>query len=205
MECPAAAPSRSDWRRQAATDRQKPRAGAHISQTSWYTQLASGYIVVQRGLDEQASSSAVTAAGSSSVQKAFADVTAPARQVTTEAAPVAKQTTTTTNTGMNTVHQNMMHSSMYADGTFTGAAASQPYGTVQVAVVVSGGRITNVKLLRTPSGGGTTQYINEQALPMLVQEVISAQSGNIDGVSGASLTSPAFIDSINSALAKARA
>jgi uncharacterized protein with FMN-binding domain len=76
---------------------------------------------------------------------------------------------------------------------------------VQVAVVISNGRITNVKLLRTPTGGETTQYINEQALPLLVEEVISAQSGNIDGVSGASLTSPAFIQSVTSALAKARA
>jgi uncharacterized protein with FMN-binding domain len=158
-----------------------------------------GYIVIQRGLDEQASSSALTAVGSSSsatpVSEAFAKVENAVQAVT----PTQKTT------GISQPRIPSPTKGQYTDGTFTGSAVSQPYGTVQVAVVVSGGRITNVKLLRSPSGGGTTQYINEQALPMLVEEVISAQSGNIDGISGASLTSPAFIDSVTSALAKARA
>ena len=148
-----------------------------------------GYIVVQRGLDEQVSNSTSTAVQTSSdaipVSKASAS--------TAIESPATTNPTTATKQGT------------YANGTFTGSPASQPYGTVQVAVVVSGGRITNVKLLQTPNQGDQTQYINEQAFPLLVQEVIIAQSGKIDGVSGASLTSPAFIQSVTSALAKARA
>ncbi len=155
-----------------------------------------GYIVVQRGLDEQATNTTTTAVETSSdaipVSKASASVnTAPAQ--------------TTTSTSVATTPVTSPKKGQYSNGTFTGAAFNQPYGTVQVAVVVSGGRISQVKLLQTPNGGGQTEYINQQALPLLVQEVISAQSGNIDGVSGASLTSPAFIDSVNSALAIARA
>ncbi len=166
-----------------------------------------GYIVVQRGLDEQAASSAATAVGSSSdatpVSEAFAKVESAVQAVTpTQKTGTAKPSTTTPTP---VPEAPAPKKGQYSDGTFTGSLESQPYGTVQVAVVVSGGRITNVKILRSPSGGGTTQYINEQALPMLIEEVISAQSGNIDGVSGASLTSPAFIDSVTSALAKARA
>lgn len=148
-----------------------------------------GYIVVQRGLDEQVSNSISTAVQTSSVAILVSKVsasTAIESPATTNPITPAKQ-------------------GQYSNGTFTGSAASQPYGTVQVAVVVSGGRITNVKLLQTPNRGDQTQYINERAFPILVQEVITAQSGNIDGVSGASLTSPAFIQSVTSALAKARA
>lgn len=170
-----------------------------------------GYIVIQRGLDEQASSSATTALQTSSdatpISEAFAKIQNVVQTVapssTTNQTPGTTKPKTTTPTPVSTAPAPKK--GQYSEGTFTGSVASQPYGTVQVAVVVSGGRITQVKLLRTPSGGGTTQYINEQALPMLVEEVISAQSGNIDGISGASLTSPAFIDSVNSALAKARA
>jgi uncharacterized protein with FMN-binding domain len=149
-----------------------------------------GYIVVQRGLDEQAARTTTTAVETSS-----------------EAIPVseASASTATVNKPVTPTPVTTPKKGQYADGTFTGAAASEPYGTVQVAVVVSGGRITQVKLVQTPNGGGETRYINEQALPMLMQEVISAQSGNIDGVTGASLTSPAFIQSVKSALAKASA
>ena len=40
----------------------------------------------------------------------------------------------------------------------------------------------------------------EQAIPQLRQEVLSAQSAHIDGVSGASFTSQAYVQSLQSAL-----
>lgn len=181
-----------------------------------------GYVVIQRGLDEQSltasdstAPSTITAVQTSSdttpVQQVFADMKATVQNITADdnAVPVTKKTTTkTTTTPAPTptpVATTPRSASGYKDGTFTGSVGYQPYGPVQVAVVVSGGRITNVKLLQTPNQGGQTREINSQALPMLVDEVISAQSGNIDGVSGASLTTPAFIESVNSALSKARA
>ena len=163
--------------------------------------VSMGYIVVQRGLDEQAASSAVTAVESSTSATPVSEALAKVENAVQAVTPTQKTNTAQPKTSTPV---SVAKKGQYSEGTFTGSAVSEPYGTVQVAVVVSGGRITNVKLLRTPSGGGTTQYINEQALPMLVEEVISAQGGNIDGVSGASLTSPAFIDSVASALAKAR-
>ena len=48
-------------------------------------------------------------------------------------------------------------------------------------------------------------YIAQQSLPVLEQEAISAQSADIDTVSGATLTSEAFMKSLDSALATARA
>ena len=50
---------------------------------------------------------------------------------------------------------------------------------------------------------GTSIAINSQALPMLRNEVIAAQSANVDIISGATLSSDAFIRSLNGALSKA--
>lgn len=45
--------------------------------------------------------------------------------------------------------------------------------------------------------------INNQAMPMLRSEAIQAQSANVDTVSGATMTSEAFIQSLQSALDQA--
>jgi len=182
-----------------------------------------GYVVIQRGLDEQGmattssypstavDTSLQTSSEITPVDEAFAKVQATAQEVTnvvTQTSQATKTTKTTpkpVTTPTPTPVIPPVKKGQYSDGTFTGSSESQPYGTVQVAVVVSNGRIVNVKLLQTPNHGGTTKYINEQALPMLIEETLQAQSGNIDGISGASLTSPAYIDSLNSALTKARA
>jgi uncharacterized protein with FMN-binding domain len=42
----------------------------------------------------------------------------------------------------------------YKDGTYDGSAIDTPYGTVQVAVVVSGEKISDVQFLKMPSDRG---------------------------------------------------
>lgn len=91
----------------------------------------------------------------------------------------------------------------YADGTFTGPAVDAYYGLVQIQAIVQGGQLVAIKALRYPSDRRTSVYINRQALPMLRDEVVSAQSANVDIISGATLTSEAFIRSLDSALRKA--
>lgn len=93
----------------------------------------------------------------------------------------------------------------YKDGTYTGSAADAFYGPIQVRVTVSGGKITDVTFLQYPNDRGTSVRINEQAMPMLKQEAIQAQSASVDGVSGATDTSQAFIESLGSALNQAKA
>jgi uncharacterized protein with FMN-binding domain len=94
-------------------------------------------------------------------------------------------------------------SSGYADGTYTGSKADAMYGTVQVQVVIQGGRITDVQFLSRPSGREESDQINSYAAPILVQETIAAQSANVQVVSGATLTSRAFMQSLQSALDQA--
>jgi uncharacterized protein with FMN-binding domain len=93
----------------------------------------------------------------------------------------------------------------YVDGSYTGIQADAYYGIVQVQAVISGGKLTAVNFLSYPNDRRTSQEINSQAMPMLQQEAIAAQSANVSGVSGASDTSMAFIQSLDSALAKAKA
>ncbi len=56
-----------------------------------------------------------------------------------------------------------------------------------------------------PNHTDRSVFINQQALPMLVQEVLAAQfTGSINMISGATNTSDAFIQSLQSALAQAQ-
>ena len=89
------------------------------------------------------------------------------------------------------------------DGSYTGSSADAYYGTVQVQAIVQGGKLVTVNFLQYPSDRRTSQYINGQAMPMLQTEAIQAQSANVSGVSGATDTSAAFVQSLGSALAQA--
>ena len=92
----------------------------------------------------------------------------------------------------------------FRDGSYRGPAANAYYGEVQVQADVQNGQLVNVKILKYPNDRRTSRYINSQALPMLQQEAIQAQSGKIDYVSGATLSSGAFIESLTAALNQAR-
>jgi uncharacterized protein with FMN-binding domain len=87
--------------------------------------------------------------------------------------------------------------------TYNGSAVQTRYGTVQVAVTVSGGKITNVSFLQLTSYDGRSADINSQAGPLLLQETLSAQSSNIDTISGATYTSEGYLQSLQSALDQA--
>lgn len=92
----------------------------------------------------------------------------------------------------------------YRDGQYIGDVTDAFYGNVQVKAVIQGGRITDVQFLSYPNDRRTSIEINSQAMPILTQEAIQAQSAQVDIVSGASATSGAFIQSLQSALSKAK-
>jgi uncharacterized protein with FMN-binding domain len=93
----------------------------------------------------------------------------------------------------------------YVDGAYTGPAVDAYYGLIQVKAIVQGGRLVGVKVLQYPSDRRTSISINRRALPMLRDEVISAQSVDVDIISGATLTSEAFLRSLATALRQATA
>jgi uncharacterized protein with FMN-binding domain len=91
----------------------------------------------------------------------------------------------------------------FHDGAFTGQVFDAYYGDVQVQANVSGGCVTSIDVLQYPADRRTSRRINDQALPMLQSEAIQAQSGKIDIITGATLTSRAYIRSLRDALAQA--
>jgi len=74
---------------------------------------------------------------------------------------------------------------------------------LSVSVTVSGKKITKVGIASLDDGGNfRSQSIDQQSIPILEQQVLQAQSANIQGVSGASYTSAGFAQSLQSALSK---
>jgi uncharacterized protein with FMN-binding domain len=89
--------------------------------------------------------------------------------------------------------------------TVDGTAINYNYGTLTVSVTGSASHITNVSIASISDGGDSrSQSIDEYAIPILETQALSAQSANIQGVSGASYTSSGFEQSLQAALIKLR-
>lgn len=85
----------------------------------------------------------------------------------------------------------------------TGEQVSYGYGVLSVAVTVTGSRITSVRIASLDDGANPrSASIDQQSIPILEQQALSAQSASIDGVSGATYTSQGFAQSLQSALTK---
>jgi len=91
----------------------------------------------------------------------------------------------------------------FRDGTYTGPRIDVYYGFIQVAAVITNGRLTEVKILTYPDDRDTSVEINTDALPRLTREAITAQSADVSGVSGATETSVGFRESLSVALSQA--
>jgi uncharacterized protein with FMN-binding domain len=89
-----------------------------------------------------------------------------------------------------------------ASTTVDGPVVDTRYGPVQVEVVVSGGKISDVVALQLPTGRRSGQ-ISQSAAPILHDEAVQAQSAKIDLVSGATYTSDAYAQSLQAAIDQA--
>lgn len=89
------------------------------------------------------------------------------------------------------------------NGRFVGKPVVNPYGTVQVAVTIAKGKITATSV--SAPTDGNSGAINGAAVPKLKREALTAQSAEIDAVSGATYTSQGYIQSLQAALDSARA
>ena len=76
-----------------------------------------------------------------------------------------------------------------------GTAINTDKGTVQVQVTFEGDKISAVSMLQQPNHPQTTA-----AVPVLIEETLKAQSSKIDTVSGATITSDAYVQSLQAAI-----
>jgi len=89
------------------------------------------------------------------------------------------------------------------DGTYDGDAIKFKYGTAQVEIVVSGGVITEVKALKLPTAGGYTKRVTTFFQTDIPARVVADQGWKISNISGATYTSRAYSQSLQSAISKA--
>lgn len=76
-----------------------------------------------------------------------------------------------------------------------GSTVPTAKGAVQVEVTLTAGRITSVRALKAPRHPQTTA-----ALPQLIESTLDAQSADIDAVTGATITSDGYKESLQAAL-----
>ncbi|MFE2042907.1 FMN-binding protein [Streptomyces sp. NPDC059477] len=78
---------------------------------------------------------------------------------------------------------------------FAGSVIDTEKGPVQVEVTFDGDRISAVRMLQQPNHPQTTA-----AVPQLIEETLRAQGADIDTVSGATITSEGYKESLQAAL-----
>jgi uncharacterized protein with FMN-binding domain len=151
-----------------------PAAKASASAAATSTAPAAGTVTTAAHSPAAAAQKATTAAkATTSTQAAPA---APAPAAASPAAPAAPAA---------------------ADVTKTGSAINYRYGTVQVSVTKANGKITAVNLLQAGATGG-----RQGAFSYLVQYAIQANGTSFGNLGGATFTTDAFKQSLESALAK---
>lgn len=79
--------------------------------------------------------------------------------------------------------------------TFTGSTVATEKGDVQVRITFEGDKITAVEMVKQPNHPQTTA-----AVPKLIAETLTAQSADIDTVSGATITSDGYKESLQAAI-----
>ena len=136
-----------------------------------------------------ATSAGATTAATKKPSTASTKSATSAPTATQSAAPAATQSSDPTTSGKA------------QSGSFTGDPSTMRYGTVQVKITISGGKIIDAVAVQAP--GGRDQRYTDMAVPVMRQKVLTAQSSNVTAVSGASYTSYAYWISLQSALSKA--
>ena len=79
------------------------------------------------------------------------------------------------------------------------ATVDTGFGPCQVQVVFTGNKITDVQLITEPSDRHS-QRVAAGAAPILREEALQAQNATIDTVSGATITSEAYAQSLQAAI-----
>jgi uncharacterized protein with FMN-binding domain len=81
--------------------------------------------------------------------------------------------------------------------------SADKYGDVQIQITLTNNVVTSVKVLKIPDADSRSLAISQMAIPILTFQTIEARDSSvIQGASGASYTSDAWIKSLQSALSQ---
>lgn len=121
----------------------------------------------------------------------------------TDTGSTTVEDTTTDDAASSTPAVKTTPATKTASGTYTGSQVNTRWGIVAVQITVKNGKIANSQAIEYPRNNFRDQQINAYALPILNQAAVSAQSANIDSISGATVTSDGYITSLQSAIDQA--
>jgi|ERR1700677_5149434 uncharacterized protein with FMN-binding domain len=121
-----------------------------------------------------------------------------------EKVDVGSTSSTGTSTGTTVPGATTVPSAKNAsqDHNYTGQDVFYRYGDIEVAVALDGSRIVSVSVPENNASSPYSQTVNSAAVPVLMREAVAAQGLDFDVVSGATYTSDAFAQSLQSALDK---
>jgi uncharacterized protein with FMN-binding domain len=95
------------------------------------------------------------------------------------------------------------HSSSAKTQLYKGPTVQMRFGTVQVTIGVKSKKISKVSV-STSLDSARSDFLAGQAVPLLKQETLTAQSARINEVSGATDLSAAYAQSLQSAIKQAQ-
>ena len=109
-------------------------------------------------------------------------------------APIQKATSTP----VSSTPSSVAAQGQYRNGTYNGQGSNR-IGTVEVAVIVNQGKIISCEVTNC-----STHYSVSAIDPVLPNEVVARQSGNVDVVTGATKSTQDFKTAVQQALAQAQ-
>jgi len=115
-------------------------------------------------------------------------------------APQASSGTTGSTGGTDSTGDAATGSAQGTSQTIDGPVVDTRYGPVQVEITVDGSEVTGVVALQLPDGDRRSAQISSRVENTLSSQALAAQSGSIDGVSGATYTSEGYAESLQAAL-----
>ena len=186
--------------RQTPGKRKRPARGARAGALVLSCAATGALTYWFAGMDDTQAANDALAALPQPVATSSAATTPSTAAATTPSATAATTPSTTASTDTTVAAE-----ATAAVQAFDGSVVQTRFGPVQVQVQITDGAISDVAVIQYPDDDGKSVRINASALPTLRTEVLTAQSADVDTVSGATYTSDAYVASLQSAIDEARA
>lgn len=115
-------------------------------------------------------------------------------------AATSAATSSGTSSGASSGSAGAAGAAAQAAGTYAGSVVQTRFGAVQVQITVKAGAVTDVTALQLTDDDRKSVQISNRAAPLLRAAVIKAQSAQVQTISGATVTSDAYLTSLQAAL-----
>lgn len=189
----------------ARTKRRHPARSARIGALAVSCATTGGLSFIFATSDSSAAGAGPGASPIQTVAPAASATTTAATPATASPAPAATTgataaTPTATVATTTTAAPTTSAAAAAQPVSFDGSVVNTRYGPVQVQIQLTNGALTDVAIVQYPDGDRKSVRINEQALPTLRSEALTAQSAQVHTVSGATYTSNGYTQSLQSAI-----